>query len=81
VDIAARPVYILDNFLPWEERNGMVAKSKAKTGKKKSNKGRLKTLNLKRESVKDVTAREQKKIKGGGGLAGSVIAGGSRESG
>lgn len=51
----------------------MVNKSKAK-GKKKSGKSRTKTLNLKRETVKDVTATEQKKVKGGGGLASGVFA-------
>jgi hypothetical protein len=30
---------------------------------------------LKRETIKDVSAGEQKKVKGGGGLSGSVIQG------
>ena len=44
-----------------------------KAGKKKGKKGRVKTLNLKRETIKDLSGRDKKKVKGGGGLAGSVI--------
>lgn len=51
----------------------MVAKSKKKAAKKKSSKGRVKVLNLKRESVKDLTGSQKKKIKGGGGVAGGVV--------
>ncbi len=51
----------------------MVTKSKQKAGKKKSGKGRVKSLNLKRERIKDLTGGEQKKIKGGGGLSGGVV--------
>jgi hypothetical protein len=51
----------------------MVTKGKA--AKKKGKKGRIKTLKLKRESVKDLTGGEQKKIKGGGGVSGSVLRG------
>jgi len=53
----------------------MVTKSKGKATKKKGKKGRVKTLTLKRENVRDLTGREQKKIKGGGGLPGSVLRG------
>ena len=35
-------------------------------------KGRIKTQNLKRESIKDLSNREQKKIKGGGGTRAGV---------
>jgi hypothetical protein len=52
----------------------MVTKAKANTGRKKGNKGRLKTLNLKRETLKNLTSREQKLVKGKGGLASSVSA-------
>jgi len=48
----------------------MVAKSK---GKKAAKKSRVKTINLKRESVKDLSGREQKKVKGGGGMLGGVV--------
>lgn len=51
----------------------MVTKGKSNASKKKGNKRRVKTLTLKRE-VKDVTARDKKKVKGGGGLSGGVIA-------
>ena len=51
----------------------MVAKSKKKAAKKKSSKGRVKVLKLKRETIKDLTGSQKKKIKGGGGLAGSVV--------
>jgi hypothetical protein len=51
----------------------MVAKSKKKVAKKKSSKGRVKSLYLKRESIKTLTGGEQKKIKGGGGLSGGVV--------
>ena len=37
--------------------------------KKAARKGRVKTLNLKRETIKNLTSGEKKKIKGGGGLA------------
>jgi len=49
--------------------------TKAKATKKKGKKGRIKTLKLKRESVKDLTGGEQKKIKGGGGAPGGVLRG------
>jgi hypothetical protein len=51
----------------------MVTKTKGKATKKKGKKGRIKTLKLKREAVKDLTGGEQKKIKGGGGVAGGVV--------
>ena len=42
--------------------------TKNKTRKKAAKKSRVKTLNLKRETIKNLSGREQKKIKGGGGL-------------
>jgi hypothetical protein len=51
----------------------MVTKTKGKATKKKGKKSRIKTLKLKREPVKDLTGGEQKKIKGGGGVAGGVV--------
>jgi len=51
----------------------MTARAKRKTAKKKSKKGRIKTINLKRETIKDLSGAEKKKIKGGGGLGGGVI--------
>ena len=51
----------------------MVVKSKKKAAKKKGSKGRVKVLNLKRESVKDLTGSQKKKIKGGGGVSGGVV--------
>ena len=53
----------------------MVTKSKGKATKKKGKKSRVKTLTLKREFVKDLTGREQKKIKGGGGSPSGVLRG------
>ena len=53
----------------------MVAK---KTSKKNSRKGRIKTIHLKRESIKDLSSKEKKKIKGGGGLSGGVVQGSGR---
>jgi hypothetical protein len=50
----------------------MVAKSK---GKKERKKGRVKSLNLKREGIKELTGGEKKKIKGGSGVASSVLIG------
>jgi hypothetical protein len=44
----------------------------SKTGRKKPAKRRVKKLNLKRETIKELSARDQKKIKGAGGLAGGV---------
>ena len=52
----------------------MVAKSKKKAAKKKGSKGRVKVLNLKRQTVKDLTGSQKKKIKGGGGAPGGVVA-------
>ncbi len=51
----------------------MVTKSKQKAAKKKSSKGRVKVLNLKRESIKDLTGSQKEKIKGGGGVSGGVV--------
>jgi hypothetical protein len=53
----------------------MVTKTKGKATKKKGKKGRIKTLKLKREAVKDLTGGEQKRIKGGGGVSSSVLRG------
>ena len=33
------------------------------------------TLNLKRETIKDLNRRDRKKVKGGGGAAGGVVQG------
>ena len=52
----------------------MVTRAKGKASKTTRKKGHVKTLNLKREPVKDLTGGEKKKIKGGGGLAGGVFA-------
>ena len=49
----------------------MVTKKKA--GKKAGTKGRVKTLKLRRETIKDLSGPEKKKIKGGGGVSCSVI--------
>jgi len=49
-------------------------KATTKTGKQ----GRVKTLKLKRESIKDLTGGEQKKIKGGGGSPGGAMGDKSR---
>ena len=43
-----------------------------KASKKKGKKGRVKTLKLKRETIKDLSGREKKKVKGGGGALGGV---------
>ena len=45
----------------------MITKSK---GKKAGKKGRVKTLKLKRETIRDLTRGERKKVKGGGGKGG-----------
>jgi len=42
--------------------------TKNKTSKMAAKKSRVKTLNLKRETIKNLSGGEQKKIKGGGGL-------------
>ena len=47
--------------------------TKKKGSKKPAKKGRVKTLNLKRETIKDLTGSEKKKVKGGGGAAGGVV--------
>jgi len=44
-----------------------------KTGKKAAKKGRVKTLKLKREAIKDLSGPEKKKLKGGSGVTGGVI--------
>jgi hypothetical protein len=41
--------------------------------KKTSKKARIEALNLKRETVKNLTAGEQKRIKGGGGARAGVV--------
>jgi hypothetical protein len=43
------------------------------TKKKDEQKGSVKTLQLKRETIKDLSASDKKKLKGGGGLKGSVV--------
>jgi len=53
----------------------MVTKAKSKSSKKNVKKGRVKTLTLKREAIKDLSGSEKKKLKGGGGLSGSVLRG------
>jgi hypothetical protein len=50
----------------------MVTRTKSRTAKKKTNKGRVKTLSLKRETIKNLSGHEQRKVKGGGGAAGSI---------
>jgi len=45
-----------------------------KAGKKKG-KGRVKTLKLKRETIKDLSGREKKNVKGGGGAASGIVQG------
>ena len=42
-------------------------------GKKAGKKGRVKTFKLKRETIKDLSGSEKKKIKDGGGVSCSVI--------
>ena len=42
-------------------------------GKKAGKKGRVKTLKLKRERIKELSGSEKKKIKGGGGVSCSVL--------
>lgn len=44
-----------------------------KPGKKKGAKKGIKTINLKRETVKDLSGREKKKVKGGGGAASGIV--------
>ena len=53
----------------------MVTKSKKKAAKKKGSKGRVKVLDLKRETIRDLTGGQKKKIKGGSGRPGSVLMG------
>jgi hypothetical protein len=69
----AKAVVNLDGeMLSWnEEIKKMVAKKKS--DKKAAKKGRLKTVKLKRETVRDLSGREKKQVKGGGGLAGGVV--------
>lgn len=47
--------------------------TRKRTSKKAGKKGRIKTLKLKREAIKDLSGPEKKKIKGGGGVSCSVI--------
>jgi len=54
------------------EDNSSVATKKT-VGKKAGKKGRIKTINLKRESIKDLSGREKKKVKGGGGAASGIV--------
>ena len=44
-----------------------------KTGKKKGTKTGIKTINLKRETIKDLSGREKKRVKGGGGAASGIV--------
>ena len=44
-----------------------------KTAKKRAKAGRVKALALKRETIKDLSGREKKKIKGGGAGGGGVV--------
>jgi hypothetical protein len=44
-----------------------------RSSKKKGSKGRIKTINLNRETIKDLSGKEKKRIKGGGGAAGGVV--------
>ena len=44
-----------------------------KKGKKATKKGRVKTIKLKQETVRDLSGREKKKVKGGGGLPSGVV--------
>jgi len=53
----------------------MVTKAKSKSSEKSAKKGRIKTLKLKREAIKDLSRSEKKKIKGGGGVSSSVLRG------
>jgi hypothetical protein len=50
----------------------MVTKSQQKPSKKKSSKNRVKVLDLKRETLKDLTESQKKKIKGGSGRGSTV---------
>jgi len=59
--------------LSRKETRVMVAKSKKKAAKKKGSKDRVKVLNLKRETIKDLSGGEKKKVKGGGGAGGGVV--------
>lgn len=52
----------------------MATKTKGKSSKTKSKKGRIKTIDLKRKAIKDLSGAEKKKVKGGGGLSGGVFA-------
>jgi len=53
----------------------MVTNAKSKASKKSSKKGRVQTLKLKREAIKDLSGSEKKKIKGGGGVSSTVLRG------
>jgi hypothetical protein len=64
-----------------KEIEKMGTKKTEKTGEKEEKKGRIKSLNLKRETVKDLNTREQSGVKGGGGLPGSVVASGDKRAG
>jgi len=55
--------------------------TKKKTSKKAAKKGRVKTLTLKREVIKDLSGSEKKKVRGGGGVSsGTTDAGQMRGS-
>ena len=53
-----------------------TTKTKQKTARKKSKQERIKTINLNRGTIKDLSSAEKKKVKGGGGLSGGVVQGG-----
>lgn len=46
-----------------------------RTSKKAGKKGRVNTINLKRESIKDLSGKEKKRVKGGGGAASGIVQG------
>jgi len=64
----------LENSLCTRKDKSAVVTKKAGS-KKAGKKGRVKTINLKRETIKDLGGREQKRIKGGGGAASSIVMG------
>ena len=46
-----------------------------KRSSKKKGKGRIKTINLKRETIRDLSGKEKKRVKGGGGAASGIVMG------
>ena len=49
--------------------------TKKTNGKKARKKGRIKTINLKRESIKDLSGKEKKRVKRSGGAASGIVQG------